>query len=139
MRRGFTLLELIIVIIIIGILATLGFTQYAKMLEKGRMAEAKAVLGNIRTMAKAYQLEHEDWGPDLAAIGLNDLPHGAACGSNTDANNTKFFFRYMYGDPRGGYATAYRCALGTGKVPGSSNQYNVTMDFENGTLEGGPK
>jgi len=40
-RKGFTLLELIVVIIILGILASLGFSQYIKMVEKGRSAEAR--------------------------------------------------------------------------------------------------
>ena len=39
--RGFTLLELIMVIIIIGILATLGFAQYGAMIEKSRGGEAR--------------------------------------------------------------------------------------------------
>jgi prepilin-type N-terminal cleavage/methylation domain-containing protein len=41
-KKGFTLLELIVVIVIIGVLATLGLTQYASMVERGRSAEAKA-------------------------------------------------------------------------------------------------
>ena len=53
-RKGFTLLELVVVVIILGILATLGFTQYTKMVEKGRTAEAKMILGQIRTAQVAY-------------------------------------------------------------------------------------
>lgn len=58
MKRGFTLLELVVVIIIIGILATLGLTQYGRMVERGRGAEAKTILGQIRTMAAAHYLEY---------------------------------------------------------------------------------
>jgi len=58
MKKGFTLLELIVVIIIIGILGTLGFTQYSTMVEKSRGAEAKAILGDIRKFAGAYRLEY---------------------------------------------------------------------------------
>ncbi|MBU0547795.1 MAG: prepilin-type N-terminal cleavage/methylation domain-containing protein, partial [Candidatus Omnitrophica bacterium] len=36
MRKGFTLIELIVVIIIVGILASVGMTQYTKVVEKGR-------------------------------------------------------------------------------------------------------
>jgi prepilin-type N-terminal cleavage/methylation domain-containing protein len=54
---GFTLLELIIVIIILGVLAILGFTQYGKMVERARGAEAKAILGDMRKLAAAYFME----------------------------------------------------------------------------------
>ena len=60
--RSFTLLELIIVIIIIGILAVLGFTQYGRMVERSRGAEAKAILGDIRKLAYAYRMEHGNLG-----------------------------------------------------------------------------
>ena len=58
MKKGFTLLELIVVIIIIGILGTLGFTQYSTMVEKSRGAEAKAILGAIRKFAAAHRMEY---------------------------------------------------------------------------------
>jgi len=57
MKRGFTLLELIVVVIILGILATLGLTQYGRMVERSRGAEAKAILGDIRKFAAAHYLE----------------------------------------------------------------------------------
>jgi len=53
MKKGFTLLELIIVIIIVGILATLGFVQYASVIERGRFAEARANLGTLRQLQEA--------------------------------------------------------------------------------------
>ena len=53
---GFTLLELVVVIIILGVLATLGFTQYGAMVEKARGAEARQIFGDIRNLAYAYRL-----------------------------------------------------------------------------------
>ncbi|MDD5156039.1 MAG: type II secretion system protein [Candidatus Omnitrophica bacterium] len=57
MEKAFTLLELIVVIVILGILATLGYSQYTKIVEQGRGAEVRGVLGQIRKFAIAYRLE----------------------------------------------------------------------------------
>lgn len=56
-RRGFTLLELILVIIVIGILATLAIPKFADMAEKARGAEAVNTLGIIKTAEDMYKLE----------------------------------------------------------------------------------
>ena len=55
--KGFTLLELIIVIIIIGILATLGFTQYGAMIEKSRGGEARQAISTLRSHLTAKNYE----------------------------------------------------------------------------------
>ena len=47
--KGFTLLELLMVVVIIGILAAIGLPQYFKTIEKMRMAEALSVLASIRS------------------------------------------------------------------------------------------
>jgi prepilin-type N-terminal cleavage/methylation domain-containing protein len=54
MQKGFTLLELIVVIVILGILATLGYSQYNKQVESTRVAEAKVRLGLMRQLVIEY-------------------------------------------------------------------------------------
>ena len=60
MRKGFTLIEIMIVIIIVGILATMGIVQYTKAIEKARGAEAKNFLGSLRSQCGAIYLENSD-------------------------------------------------------------------------------
>ena len=54
MKKGFTLVELIVVVIIIGILAMVGIPQYRKALERAQGAAAYAILGHLQEGEKLY-------------------------------------------------------------------------------------
>jgi len=118
MKRGFTLLEIIIVIIIIGILATLGLTQYGRVVERSRGAEARSILGTMRTQAAAFRLEHGNFtGFTVANLGVggtaSDIP--TACAAT-------HFFSYGTATTCAGTActfTATRCEGAAGKQPGA--------------------
>ena len=56
--RGFTLIELIIVVVIIGILASVGVPRYSKVMKKAKVAEADSVLGAMRGAEIRYYAEH---------------------------------------------------------------------------------
>jgi len=115
MRKGFTLIELIIVIIIVGVLATLGMTQYTKMVEKGRAAEARSILGALRTAENAYNLEYGNYTATIADLGV-DAP--GACG-------VTHYFSYACAAATG-TCTATRCTAG-GKAPQSGVAYTKTL------------
>jgi type IV pilus assembly protein PilE len=120
MKKAFTLLEIIVVLLIIGIIATLGFTQYTRVIEKGRTAEGKSNLGTIRTMAVSYYQENGSYPDNNYLANVLGLP--------TTSCNTNYYFRYGINSATGA-ATAYRCTSG-GKQPNSSTAYNLTLTVD---------
>ncbi|MFA5362348.1 MAG: prepilin-type N-terminal cleavage/methylation domain-containing protein [Candidatus Omnitrophota bacterium] len=114
MKKGFTLLEIIVVLIILGIIATLGFLQYTRVIEKGRTAEAKTNLGTIRTMAMAYYEENGEYFSSTYIANTLGLENDASCvGVGTPA--TLFYYYYEI-EPTTGDMRATRCTDG-GKPP----------------------
>ena len=53
-RKAFTLLELLIVVIIIGILVAIAIPQYPKTLQKARAAEVMSNFGSLRGAMDRY-------------------------------------------------------------------------------------
>ncbi len=54
MKKGFTLLELIIVIIVIGILASIALPKFLEVTERGRAAEGLNILTTVRGAQLRY-------------------------------------------------------------------------------------
>ena len=116
MNKGFTLLEIIVVLIILGIIATLAFTQYQGIIEKSRISEAKTTLGALRTMITAYYEEHDGNYPSADEM----VTQLALPGSCTDTH----YFSYSH--DASGTGTATRCTSG-GKGPQGPSDYTVTL------------
>lgn len=65
---GLTLLELMIVIVIIGILASIGYVNYGRSVEKARGAEAYSVLSEIVAAEQAYYVENDSYTSDFSKL-----------------------------------------------------------------------
>ena len=70
-KHGFTLIELVIVIIIIGILASLAIPSYFKTVERSRISEALSALGSIRAAQFRYASEHGKYADDFGDLDIN--------------------------------------------------------------------
>ncbi|MBU1061158.1 MAG: prepilin-type N-terminal cleavage/methylation domain-containing protein, partial [Candidatus Omnitrophica bacterium] len=68
--KGFTLVEVLIVVIIIGILAAIGIPQFADSIEKAKGGEARAGLGHLQTGEKVYFAERETYTTALADLDI---------------------------------------------------------------------
>ena len=68
-QRGFTLIELMIVIVIIGILAAMGIGAYATMVDKARVVDAIGDIKAIQYAINDYVMVHGALPASLADVG----------------------------------------------------------------------
>lgn len=69
--RGFTLVELMLVMAIIGVLAAIGFTGYNAVQRRAARAQADVYWRDLNTAAQLYQLEKHGWPTDIQTL-VND-------------------------------------------------------------------
>ena len=67
-RGGFTLLELVIVVAIVGILAAIAYPSYEAQMRKSRRAAAESYLMDLAQRQKQYLLDARAYAPDPATL-----------------------------------------------------------------------
>ena len=144
--RGFTLIEILIVVIILGILAAIVIPQFSNASNDARMSNLQSTVQTLRSQIQLYKLQHgdalpdltKDWtplintssygtalnlGPYMQSTPVNPLIQTAATVSTViDGNDpTK-----NYGNPATtAYVYDYAAGAGTGKIWGVDNTRKV--------------
>ena len=100
-RKGFTLIELMVVILIVGILASVAIPMLRGRIDAAKWSEGKAMMGSIATAIRAYQAEK---GPDGAApttlsVGATGLGFAAGDLTGTYFGDADFTFAVTAMDP----------------------------------------
>ena len=70
-EAGFTLLELMIVVAIVGILASIAIPRYQAYVAKTKQVEADEILSAVYTNEIVYQSEHSAYAGSEALIGMS--------------------------------------------------------------------
>ena len=69
-RPGFTFIELLTVMIVIGLLAAIGVPRIRGMKERSYQATLRSDLGALRTAQEAYFVEHDRYATVVSALDL---------------------------------------------------------------------
>jgi prepilin-type N-terminal cleavage/methylation domain-containing protein len=98
-QKGFTLVELMVVIIIVGILAAVAVPLYTDYVEKARVTEATSIMGAIITSQKIHLQRTNTY----YSAGGSDPGQAAAYvtafrGHGIDISDTRYFVFDTFGD-----------------------------------------
>ncbi len=98
MKKGFTLIELMIVVAIIGILAAIAIPKFADLINKSKEGATKGALSSVRSALQVYYGDNEGWFPTLItaltdqAKYINEIPVAKLPGTGHADSATVTYF-----------------------------------------------
>lgn len=93
-EKGFTLIELMITVAIVGIIAAIAAPQYMLYIAKSKTTSAMVELYAMRTKVMVYRQETGNFPTDAATVGI-DNSYVADYWQNPDVNNGVISIAFM--------------------------------------------
>jgi type II secretory pathway pseudopilin PulG len=110
-RAGYTLMDVMVVTVIIGVLGSVGINRYEKYIARARRPETVVAFRAIASAQREYLLTHGTYAGTFSALGFN-VERGALI-SPTEIQGLTYNYRIMQDDgPRSWYVVA------TGNIDG---------------------
>ena len=87
-QKGFTLIELMIVVAIIGILAAIAIPAYQDYVIRSQVSEGLTLASSVKTSVAEYFADRGQWPATEADLGITQPPSGKYVSGVTVANGT---------------------------------------------------
>jgi prepilin-type N-terminal cleavage/methylation domain-containing protein len=123
-NQGFTITELMITVVIIGVLATLAIPSFTSYIYKARVTEASTFLGEIKQRQEAYRSEFGQYcavnGDDWGTYNPSTIP-----GIDPEVWTNTAAWQQLGASPDGPIRFQYAAVAGS---PGDSAPSNTNLD-----------
>lgn len=122
LQKGFTLIELMIVVAIIGILAAVALPAYTNYTTRAMVSEGISVAQGFKTAVAEYRAVTGGWPADLTAIGMATVADGAVASVGINASTGAITVTYAnVGALTGSPTVIFVPTVGTGAVTWTCN------------------
>lgn len=129
LHSGFTLIEVMIVVVIVGILAAIALPSYSNYVTRSKLIDAHTKLGDLRVQMEKYFMDNRSY--------LN----GAACGITATAlatANADPARSFDFDCPAGSATDTTYTLIATGRAASGMSGFSFSVNQANAKTSSGP-